>query len=309
MSDFSYESMNLVSFAKRFSDEKACEEHLFKIRWPKGFECPRCRNSMFFNLPKRRLYQCKKCGYQASLTSGTVMHKTRTPLLKWFWTIFLVGSDKRGISALALSKKVEISHWKAWTMLGKIRNAMKQRDANYQLAGLVQVDDSYFGGKPRDGNGTNGRGTDKLPVLVEVSTTGDGKPLFAKMQVVKAVSGKEIVRVVSTDIAPGQIIKTDGWLAYRAVKDAGYNHKPTVIYGPKGEGHSVFKWANVIISNVKAFLKGTYHGVSKNGKHLQMYLDEFCYRFNRRKKEPQLFERLLTACTVMKGKTFSELTQ
>jgi transposase-like protein len=234
------------------------------------------------------------------------MHKTRTDLMKWFWAIFLAGNDKRGISALQLSRKIDVSHKVAWTMLHKIRNAMKTRDAHYQLAGLIQVDDSFFKSGPTEGGDKKGRGTKKIPVIIQASTTGEALE-FAKMKVVPTVSGDQIKHVVESDIHPQQTIKTDGWPAYRVVQDLGHTHIPEIIYGEKGSNHhTALKWVHILASNAKAFLLGTYHGVTP--KHLQAYLDEFCYRFNRRKWPEQLFDRLLKACVSTMTITFAELT-
>ena len=301
-----YESISFFEFQQKFNSEEACREKLYNMRWPQGFRCPRCGHDKYYDLPNRSLYQCKACKYQSSVTAGTVMHKTRTRLMKWFWAIFLASDDKRGISALQLSKKIDISHKVAWTMLHKIRQAMKQRDAYYQLAGLIQTDDSFFKSGPTEGGDKKGRGTKKIPVIIQASTRGEVLE-FAKMRVVSAVSRDEIKHVVQTDIHPQQTIKTDGWLAYRIVGEMGHTHAPEVIYGDKGSNnHKSLKWVHILASNAKAFLLGTYHGVGC--KHLQAYLDEFCYRFNRRKRPAQLFDRLLQACVSVKGITFAELT-
>ena len=285
----SYERISFLKFQQQFNTEEACKAKLLSMRWPQGFRCPKCGHDSYYDLPIRGLYQCKSCKYQSSVTAGTVMHKTRTSLIKWFWAIFLVSNDKRGIS-----------------ILHKIRKAMKKRDAHYQLAGLIQVDDSFFKSGPAQGGDKNGRGTKKIPVIIQASTQGNALE-FAKMKVVQAVSRDEIKRVVKSDIHPQQTIKTDGWQAYRVVGDMGHAHDPEIIYGHKGSNnHKSLKWVHILASNAKAFLLGTYHGVGC--KHLQAYLDEFCYRFNRRKWPEQLFDRLLRACTAVKGVTFAELT-
>ena len=196
-----YKNMSLVDFQKKFKSEKACRKRLFEIRWPDGFVCPRCGHNRYYDLPKKRLYQCKSCKYQCSVTAGTVMHRTRTPLLKWFWAIFLVSNDKRGISALQLSKKIEVSYWVAWTMLHKIRQAMKDRDASYQLAGLIEVDDSYIGGSSQGGGGKKGRGTNRTPVIVAASTDGKGIG-YAKMEIVDSLNEGQVRKVLHKAISP-----------------------------------------------------------------------------------------------------------
>jgi transposase-like protein len=126
------DSLNLIKFQKKFSTEKACQKHFFSLRWPTGFECPRCGNGKASFIRTRRFYQCCSCRYQASLTAGTVFHKTRTPLTKWFWLILLMGRQKSGISMLSLQRLLEIKSYKTiWTMGHKIRKAIADRDASY----------------------------------------------------------------------------------------------------------------------------------------------------------------------------------
>jgi len=299
-----YKNMSLVDFQKKFKSEKACRKRLFEIRWPDGFVCPRCGHDRYYDLPKKRLYQCKSCKYQCSVTAGTVMHRTRTPLLKWFWAIFLVSNDKRGISALQLSKKLEVSYWVAWTMLHKIRQAMKDRDASYQLAGLIEVDDSYIGGSSQGGGSKRGRGTKRTPVVIAASTNGKGIG-YAKMEIVDSLNEEQVRKVLQKAISPSQTIKTDGWQSYNVAEELGHAHEIEMILGRKA--HDVLKWVHILVSNAKTFILGTYHGLGT--KHLQAYLDEYCFRFNRRRWHGQLFDRLLMACAVSSGITFAELTQ
>ena len=139
-------ALSLMQFQKKFGTEKACQKHLFRLRWPEGFRCPRCQHREAYFHRTRQLYHCKACGYQASLTAGTIFHKTRTPLTKWFWMIWLMGRQKSGISMLALQRMLEINSYKTvWTMGHKIRQALAARDADYKLAGLIEMDETYFG--------------------------------------------------------------------------------------------------------------------------------------------------------------------
>jgi len=298
-----YEDVTLVQFQRKFRTEKDCKKRLFQMRWPHGFICPRCGHDQYYDLPKRGLYQCKACKYQCSVTAGTVMHRTRTPLLKWFWAIFLFSNDKRGISALQLSKKLDMSYWVAWTMLHKIRKAMRDRDARYKLAGLIEVDDSYVGGSST-GGGKRGRGTRKIPVLIAASTDGEAIG-FAKMQVVDSLHWEPVKSFLQEGIRPKQTIKSDGWQSYNVAEKLGHAHQVEFILGRKA--HDVLKWVHILASNAKAFILGTYHGLA--GKHMQSYLDEYCFRFNRRRWNRQLFDRLLMACVSSTGLTYAELTQ
>jgi transposase-like protein len=296
-----YQEMSLMQFQRRFRTEVACREHLFKLRWPDGFVCPVCGNQECYDLPRRNLVQCKACGRQTSVTAGTVMHRTRTPIRIWFWAIYLAANDKRGLSALQVSKKLEVSYYVAWTMLHKIRRAMKERDSAYELRGVIEMDDSFFGSGV--GGDKRGRGTKKTPVIIEASTQGAAVG-FARMHVVEHVDADTIGNIVQKDIAENQTIKSDGWRAYGAVRSKGHGHHKKTGMTSK-EVKEFLGWAHTLASNAKSYLLGTLHGVGK--KHLQEYLDEFCYRFNRRNWEAQIFERLVTACVHSKGVTYSEL--
>jgi transposase-like protein len=297
-----FQEMSLRQFQRRFRTEADCRRYLFKLRWPEGFHCPACGRHEFYDLPKRNLCQCKACGRQTSVTAGTVMHRTRTPLRTWFWALFLLAHDKRGLSALQLSKKLEVSYYVAWTMLHKIRRAMAQRDATYDLKGVLEMDDAFFGSGA--GCGKRGRGTKRTKVVVEASTHGKAVK-FARMHVIEHLDRKTVHQIIQEDVAPKQTIKTDGWWAYDVIATDGHHHIPKAYLDPKDDQH--LRWVHILISNAKAFLLGTFHGIGK--KHLQSYLDEFCYRFNRRAWEGQIFDHLVTACANSTGITFSELTQ
>lgn len=185
-------TLSLLQFQKKFGTEKACQKQLFRLRWPEGFKCPRCGQAEAYFHSKRHLYQCKSCGYQASLTAGTVFHKTRTPLGKWFWLIWLMGRQKSGISMLSMQRMLEIKTYKTvWTMGHKIRKALADRDAHYKLAGLMEMDDTYFGAPKPGKRGAAGKA--KVVVAVE---TPKNKPRFAVMHMVPRVSGQEIQALV-----------------------------------------------------------------------------------------------------------------
>lgn len=136
-------AMSFAQFLKRFPNEKACAEYLYNIKWPDGFVCPVCGHRHGYALNRPGRYQCAKCRHQTSITANTVMHRTHLPLTKWFWAIYLVACDKRGISALTLAGRISVSYETAWYLLKRIRMAMEARDAHYTLAGIIEFDDSY----------------------------------------------------------------------------------------------------------------------------------------------------------------------
>ncbi len=295
--------LSLLEFKKRFGTERACQNSLEKMRWPDGFSCPKCQHTKATRVKTRRLLQCSKCHFQVSLTSGTIFHKTRTPLQKWFWAIYLVSQDKGGVSAMRLSKQLELGYKTAWAMLHKIRQAMALRDSDYKLSGYIEMDDAFFGGVAKGLKGRTGRGSaNKTPVLVMVESKGEHAGFIA-MQTIKAVKREYIEPAVRKRIAPAQEIRTDGYQSYARLTGMGHRHigKPVPPYKTSKD----LPWVHTAISNAKRFLLGTYHGVSH--KHLQRYLDEFCYRFNRRAWEKQITLRLLTACIFANPITFAEL--
>lgn len=295
-------AISLFEFHQRFPTQKECFEHLFNLRWPGGFICPRCNSQKYGFHSNRFLYQCKDCRYQVSLTAGSIMHKTRTPLMVWFWTIFLVACDKRGHSALSISKELKISYWVAWTLLQKIRRAMAEQDRRYGLKGIVELDDAYFGGTEEVAK--RGRGTTQSKVLVAVSTDVEKKHAgFVKMKVTQKLDKQTVNKFVEENIEPGSKIQTDDLAIYNSLTDLGVKHEQYPIVS----GEKPLPWVHTIISNAKTFCLGTYHRFGR--KHLQAYLDEFCYRFNRRFWEDQLFDRLLSACINCEHITYAELTQ
>lgn len=292
-----------MEFQKRFSTEEACREHLFKLRWPEGYRCPRCGHDKYYFHKPRQLYQCRSCNYQASLTAGTVFHKTKVPLRKWFWMIFLMGRQKSGVSMLSIKRMLEIGSYKTVWMMGmKIRKALLERDSSYRLAGLLEIDDTYFGSK---NSGKRGRGAQgKARVVLAVENRGENAG-FAAMKRVKNLSGAEINQALKDRLGQA-VITTDGWRAYGALSSDKIIHE-SVVVGSSEQASLLLPWVHTLISNIKGNIKGVYHGVSP--KHLSRYLAEFCYRFNRRFWESQMFNRMLTACLSSATITFSELSE
>jgi hypothetical protein len=218
------------------------------------------------------------------------MDKTRTPLTKWFMAVYLMSADKRGISALVLAGQIGVAYYTAWTMCHKIRHAMGARDGGRKMAGAVEMDETFFG-SPEEG-GKRGRGAEKTPVPVSVSLSDGDKPKAARMRVVEAV-GRDSVRGFTEDsVRSGSEVRTDGLHVYRQLAALGYKHV-WEKQDPKREPVHLH-WTHIIISNAKAMVGGTFHG--PGARHLQRYLDEFCYRFNGRLSPDGIFGRLLDAC-------------
>jgi transposase-like protein len=270
---------------ERFPDEEACVGFLRKLRWPRGFVCPRCGGRGSSTIRTRRLEQCGGCRYQASLTAGTVLHGTRLPLRMWFLAIFFVGRHKTGISALQLQKDLGLGSYKtAWTLLHKLRSALGER-AGQRLVGLVEADETYVGARrERGAPGRTRRG--KTPVAAVVENRGK-RAGSLRLAMVPDASQAQLGPNVRGVIDQAQAtVRTDGWRGYSDLMAHGAKHRP-VIQGDPARAAKVLPWSHTVFSNLKGWLRGTYHGVSR--KHLPRYLQEFVYRFNRRWLEHDLF--------------------
>jgi transposase-like protein len=283
------ERINFKEFRERFSDESACKNYLYQLRWPEGFTCPKCGRREFSFVKSRKIFQCKQCRHQTSLTAGTVMHKTHLPMTIWFWAIYLTARDKRGVSATQLAAELEVSYETAWYLLLRIRTAMSQRDHDYMLSGIVELDDTYFGATEQGSK--RGRGTSKINIMVAISKDEKGRPQYLKMKVIDNLQGVTIGAFAEVNIAQGSTIQSDAYRSYHKPLIGKYNHQYEVF----DSNTDMLHWLHVIVGNAKAFLLGTYHGNCR--ANLQPFLDEFCYRFNRRGFKDELFSRLLHAVT------------
>lgn len=201
-----------------------------------------------------------------------------------------------------LAKELEISYKAAWFMLHRIRKAMQDRDSQYLLAGVVELDDAYFGAP--DEGGKRGRGTSKAKVMVGLSLDDKGHPQYLKMQVVNDLKKETIAEFANTNVQAGSTISSDAYRSYIHLKKEGFKLN-SKVFNPK-EDEEQLKWLHTIISNAKAFIAGTFHGLDQ--KHLQRYLHEFCYRFNRRFFADELFNRILNSCVSSQKIKFTELT-
>ena len=270
---------------KQYSTEKQCREYLASLRWKSGYICPKCSCRHAYRLANGR-YQCTKCRHQVSVTAGTVLHKTHLPLTQWFLAFYFVCQDKRGISAVQLAAMLGTTYKTAWSMLRRIRAAMGQRNELHQLSGVIEFDDAYFGG-PTAGK-KRGRGTEKAKVFVALSLNERGNPCFLKMQVTPNIKQASVKKFARAAFADGSVIHSDGYRSYIPALE-GYTHEHR-SYDPSS---GLLHWLHIVISNAKAFILGTYHGLPK--KHLQSYLDEYSFRFSRRYFGGALLDRLVLA--------------
>ena len=305
-----YTSLNFFEFFTSFPSEESCEEHLIRVRWPQGMSCATCGPTDFYaRLRTRRAYQCRHCRHFTHPTAGTIFHKTRTPLRAWFLAIFCIAFDKRGLSALQLAEQIGVDYNTAWAMLHRIRRAMAKRDCQYKLPGPVEIDEMYMGASEEGSRG--GRGAGQIPIFVAVSfftpSKSDNELMgFAKMRVVEHINEESLVSFMRDSVFPEAVIRSDGYSTYKSLPKYGFQHEPIVV-GHRKKAHIILPHVHTYISNLRSFVLGTYHGLDE--LHLQQYLDEYCYRFNRRRHRQELFDRLLLACLEMPETSFSALTQ
>ena len=282
--------LSLPDFLKAYGTQEQCQTALFRLRWPKGFTCPNCGDSSYYELTTRNLYQCTACNRQTSLTSGTLFEATKLKLTIWFLAIYLLTQSKDGISSLNLARTLGISANAAHRMRHKLQHAMKLCDDRQALSGLVQIDDSYIGGERHGGK--RGRGAEgKIPFVAAVMTNDQGHPIAMRFSVVAGFTKNDISNWAKSHLFPGTSVLSDGLNCFPAVKDAGCDHHVIVkSHIAKSHRYSEFKWVDTMIGNVKNSIHGTYHAISE--KHVPRYLAEFCFRFNRRFELGKMIQQL-----------------
>ncbi len=277
-------------FLAWFPDDAACLSYLTTLRWPKGFVCPRCGATHAWTIAGQR-WKCVACGRKSSVTAGTIFDKTRTPLTTWFAAVWYVTNQKNGVSALGLQRVLGLgSYQTAWAMMHKLRRAMVRPDRD-RLSGVVEVDETYVGGEEP---GVRGRETHtKTPVAVAAEENGQGIG-WIRLARVADVSADSLGPFVVEMIERGSVVHTDGWGAYTQVKALGYEHKVTNISRSATKAHEAMPRVHRVASLLKRWLLGTHQGAVRP-EHLDYYLDEFTFRFNRRTSTRRglLFYRLL----------------
>lgn len=289
-----YHEMSLLDFQNCFPDEETCWDYAATMRWHDGFRCPFCQHNKADKLKSRKVFECRKCRKQISVTTGTIFHKSRIPLRKWFWAIFLMATAKKGISMLYLQKQLGIKSYRAvWLMGHKIREAMKQRDDLYILKGTVAVDEIYIGGT-QSIEDKRKFGSNKTPFLIAVEEKNSDQPRFVSFEELESIYEQHVLPALEKNIQKDSVLKSDGAGAYVKACKKSYSHQRSVAIKNPEETHEHLKWVNLLTSNLKRFLLSTYHGV--NPKYRKKYLAEFAYRFNRRYWPRQAFDRLLFAC-------------
>lgn len=302
-----YSNLTLPQFQKQFATEEACLQAVFDARWPRGFICPRCGHNDGYRLASRpRVMECCSCRRQSSITADTIFHRSHLPLTVWFLAIYLIAHDKGGTSAKRLQSQLGISYPTAWFLAQRVHHAMSVRDENLTLAGYIELDEAFFGGRYKTkGPNRRRRAEAKRQVLVMVESEG----ALAGNLVMRVIEGDQfqhLLPVIAEKIEsepPGQWFRSDAWGSHHAVMTCG--HRIRMEHVPEEKQNQELRCVNLAVSNAKAFFKGTYHNFCKT--HLQRYLDEFCYRWNRRHLLSQMASHLIAACALTKHASYLNL--
>jgi transposase-like protein len=288
---------NWNDFLDWFATEEACSAYLEKLRWANGFVCPNCGSVAEAYRASRTRLMCRDCQRQSTVTSGTIFDKTRTPLRVWLAAAWYLTNQKQGVSALGLQRVLGLgSYQTAWTMLHRFRCAMV-RPGREQLKGQVEVDETYLSitdrQTPISPVGRKGK-TTKVQVVIAVETLqpkGFGR---IRLRRIANDSAACVIPFVQDVVEPGAHVHTDGSAAYLTLEELGYPHQRTVMLGSDVPAHVSMAGVHRVAALVQRWILGTHHG-SVQPEHLDAYLDEFVFRFNRRTSSSHgmLFYRLL----------------
>lgn len=293
-------------FVQKFPNDDACASYLEQLRWPEGFCCPACQTKGVPWRQTRGRLVCSSCRRQTSVTACTILDKTRTPLTTWFEAAWHLTTAKNGLSAKTLERTLGISYRTAWTMLQRYRVSMV-RSERERLSGAVEIDETLVGGVKRGGK--RGRGTSKSIVVIAIEVKepkGFGR---VRMRHISDASGVSLRAFVRDVVAQGAIVRTDGWVGYNDLPKDGYRHERTVISSSGDPAHVSMPSVHRVASLLKRWILGTHQG-SIVPAHLQSYLEEFTFRFNRRSSRSRglVFRRLIEQAVVAAPVTEANVT-
>lgn len=309
----------LLDFQSMFQDEASCLQYLEKVRWPNGFCCKKCAavEEPFRLSSQPRKLKCRSCQHLESITANTVMHRSKTNIHKWFWAAYLITSQTPGVSALELQKKLGIARYEtAFQMLHKLRAIMVRPDRDkIGTEYPIELDIVFVGGRHK--SGIQGK-TDQIPVIIAVeirrqeyrnSKTGKlVKRILAgraRLQTLPNKTGAVADDFVKKCIAPGADIISDDGHEFTNLLTLGYKHQSVPMRGDREKMDSNLPMISKVTANLKTWIDGTFHGVGKH--HLQTYLNEFMFRFNRRFYRPISFQSLLCLGVLRSGLTYREI--
>lgn len=310
---------SLPEFQRLFPDDAACAAYLETARWREGFVCPHCTTAgePFRFEARPGVLRCRKCRRDVGLTAGTVMERTHTPLNTWFWAAYLVSSHTPGMSAVQFQRQLGLSRYEtAFQILHKLRAGMVRPDADRigKPGDHVEVDEAWVGGKTR-GEGRGVHDQTLISCAVEVIQREPGSALDKRkggrvagrirLAVQPDRTAASLCGFVEGAVEPGTMVVTDGWNAYASLQKRGYDHLAAAENDNPQVAEDYLPMVHMVFSNLKTWLKGTHHGVS--GKHLQAYLNEFAFRFNRRHYPFNSFRSLLGLSAINEAPTYASL--
>lgn len=282
-------------FVLRFPDDNACWDYLVQSRWPEGFVCPDGHKGGFIRT--RKLFQCAD-GKQWSATSGTIMHRTKIPLTVWFWGAYLVTTDKRGMSAMQFARQLDLHYETGYMLLQKLRAGMVNPERG-KIGGpgkMVEVDEAFIGG----GRKAEGRKDQLTPLLAAVEVKGETAGRL-RMQVAPTKGTADVVPFIRDYVERETTVLTDGNPAYRKIEKLGFYHSVEEV-----DVEYRLPVIHRVFSNFRAWWLGTHHGAISH-KHLQAYVNEYVFRFNRRNTPMAAFQTVLGIGTHVPGPTYDDL--
>jgi hypothetical protein len=278
-----FKGISIIEFSDKFKTDQDCKDYLAQLKWSQGYKCCKCQHTGYVKGKKEGHRRCQQCGYEESFTSGTLFHKVKFPLLKAFHICFRVCVRKKGMSTVELSKELMLQQKTCWLFKRKIQEAMKSSEQQ-PLKGKVEVDEFVIGqaeeGQPGRSNG------DKTKVVIAVERVKENGIGRAYAKVIADFSAASFTPFFKTHINAEAKIKTDKWRGYLPLKKA----YPLLEQQPSENGEN-FKELHMVIMSIKGWLRGIHHHCSP--QMMQCYLDEFCYRFNRRSFPDTMLHKLL----------------
>jgi len=282
-------TFTVQDFFRRFNTDEACLEHLMQVRYGDSIECPKCgKDRKFHKLSKVPAYACSNCGHHIHPMVGTPFERSRTPLQKWFYAMYLFTTSRHGVAAKELQRQIGVTYKCAWRMCHEIRKYMGEVDGIPPMTDHIEVDETYIGGKRPKVKGFTGRGAKGKTVVMGILERGG--EIYT--QVVPSAAGKNLIPPIVANVPKGTKVSTDEWAPYKALTGLGYRHA-TVEHRSKeyarGEVH--VNGLEGFWAQLKRSINGTHIHVSR--KHLPAYLAEFEYRFNMRHHPEWMFHRLL----------------
>jgi len=293
-----------MEFEKKFATDKECQEYLFSLRYADGFVCPRCGFNKTWHTGRGK-FQCQSCGKDTSVMAGTIFQDSHIPLTIWFRAIWYIVAQKHGTNALNLQRILGLGSYRtAWTMLHKLRRAMV-RPGRDKLQGRVEVDEAYVGGASKEGK--VGRGSEcKALVAIAVEVDDDGKMGRIRLKMLKNAGSDQLLPFIEDVVEEGSTVVTDGWVSFSGLDKMGYKHE--VISSKDTDPDNLLPHVHTTVSLLKRWLLGTLQG-SCTKNYLPYYLDEYTFRYNRRKSKSRglLFLRLLENAVLIETTTYNQI--